>query len=86
VFNAPVENDLDLTALSRVAPEQWEQLLFQLPQASALLASAYPVDLIWAANQPAATDSEPIDLDQVGTTLFIWRDGVDTRMEQLQMR
>lgn len=83
VFNAPDENGLDLTALSQVAPEQWEHLLFQLPQASALLASAYPVDRIWAANQPDATDSDPIDLNQGGATLLIWRDGVDTRMERL---
>lgn len=46
MFNAPDENGLDLTALSRVAPKQWEHLVFQLPQASALLASAYPVDRI----------------------------------------
>lgn len=84
MFNAPDENGLDLTALSRVAPEQWEHLVFQLPhQASALLASAYRVDRIWAANQPDATDSEPIDLDEGGATLLIWRDGVDTRMERL---
>lgn len=86
MFNAPDENGLDLTALSRVAPEQWEYLVLQLPQASALLASAYPVDRIWAANQPDATDSEPIDLNQGGATLLIWRDGVDTRMERLQMQ
>ncbi|MCP9884644.1 hypothetical protein KBY97_05830 [Synechococcus sp. ATX 2A4] len=83
MFNAPDENGLDLTALSRVAPEQWEHLVFQLPQASALLASAYPVDLIWAANQPDATDPEPIDLDQGGATLLTRRDGVNTRMERL---
>ncbi len=83
MFNAPDENGLDLTALSRVAPEQWEHLVFQMPQSSALLASAYPVNLIWAANQPDATDSEPIDLNLGGATLLIWRDGVNTRMERL---
>jgi len=82
VFNAPDETGLDLTALSRVVPEQWEHLVFQLPQASALLASAYPVDRIWAANQPEATESEPIDLDQGGATLLIWREGVETLMER----
>ncbi len=84
MFDAPDEHGLDLTALSRVAPEQWEHLVFLLPKASALLVSAYPVDRIWAANQPDATDSEPIDLDQGGAPLFIWRDGVDTRMERLE--
>ncbi|WP_259702155.1 MULTISPECIES: hypothetical protein [Synechococcales] len=83
MFNAPDQNGLDLAALARVAPEQWEQLVFQLPQASALLESAYPVDRIWAANQPDATEPEAIDLDEGGATLLIWREGVNTRIERL---
>ncbi|WP_259732207.1 MULTISPECIES: hypothetical protein [Synechococcales] len=82
MFNTPDQNGLDLAALARVAPEQWEQLVFQLPQASALLESAYPVDRIWAANQPDATEPEAIDLDEGGATLFIWREGVNTRIER----
>ncbi|APD47766.1 DNA-binding domain-containing protein [Synechococcus sp. CS-602] len=81
VFNAPDEKAFDMQALSQVAAEQWESLVFQLPRSSVLLRSIYPVHRIWEANQDGVTDSVPVDLDQGGANLFIWRDGVETRIE-----
>jgi len=80
-FNAADEGGIDLTALAQVAPGQWERLVFQLPQSSVLMQSDFPVHRIWQANQADATDSETIDLDEGSVNLFIWRDGVETRID-----
>ncbi|MCT0201472.1 DNA-binding domain-containing protein [Synechococcus sp. CS-603] len=81
-FNAADESGIDLTALAQVAPGQWERLVFQLPQSSVLMQSDFPVHRIWQANQADATDSETIDLDEGSVNLFIWRDGVETRIDR----
>jgi hypothetical protein len=47
-----------------------------------LLTSRWPVDAIWRANQPDATD-ETVDLDAGGARLQIWRAGDDVVFRRL---
>ena len=81
VFNSAEQPTLDLAALGQVPPEQWEELVFELPGNSVLLASAYPVHRIWQVNQSDYTGTETIDLDQGGVNMFIWRDRYETRID-----
>ena len=75
---------LDLDALGRVPPEQQEQLCFQLPPASRLLRSDYPVHRIWQTNQPDYQGNTKIALDSAEVRLLIWRSGSDIHLDPLQ--
>ena len=81
VFNSEEQASLDLAALGQVSPEQWENLIFELPQNSVLLTSDYPVHRIWQVNQPDHTETAPVHLDQGGVNLFLWRDQDETRID-----
>ena len=82
-FNAPDEPLLDLAALGRVEPVLWPVLRFALPLGSALLRSPYPIHRIWQAHQGGDGPEMEIDLSEGGVWLFIWRDGLETRLDQL---
>ena len=63
-----------------VAPVAPQALDVQMPvglhPSVTLLASPWPIDAIWRANQPGAEDVE-VDLGAGGVQLQIWRDGGD---------
>lgn len=42
-----------------------------------LLASPYPIEAIWLANQPDAADDATVDLNEGGARLTIWRPELD---------
>jgi hypothetical protein len=60
------------SCLSGTAPEEAARLTFRFHPASGYLASAWPIDQIWLANQPEATD-ERVDLDAGGVRLEVSR-------------
>lgn len=84
VFHGPESGRLDLDALARVPAERQGAIIFRLPAASALLASAYPVHRIWQVNQPDYEGDEHVDLDEGGVRLLIWRDGYTMRIDTLR--
>ncbi len=81
-FHAQDEEDLQIQALSALKAGDMPFLHFKLPASAHLLASTFPVQQIWAANQPDSP-THSVDLDQGGGSLLIWRHGYDMRIDSL---
>lgn len=64
---------LDLAALAALLAEDHGDLGFSLNPACRLLASPYPIDLIWQANQSEIAEPEQIDLDSGTARLLVRR-------------
>jgi putative DNA-binding protein len=65
---------LDLARLRRLAADQSERVTFEFDPSVTLVASPYPVDQIWRANQPDAGDpGTVVDLRVGGVTLEVRR-------------
>lgn len=64
---------LDPDRLRAVAPEATPRLRFRLHPSVSLLASAWPIDRTWRANQPDADPTTRIDLDAGGVRLEVRR-------------
>jgi hypothetical protein len=60
------------SCLSGVAPDEAGALVFRFHPASGYLASAWPIDRIWRANQPDSQDLS-VDLDGGGARLEVSR-------------
>lgn len=74
-LHAAEARPLTADALAAVAPAALEQLVLRLEPSVTLLASRWPVDAIWRANQPGATAT--VDLEAGGVELEIRRVGDD---------
>jgi hypothetical protein len=74
-LHAPDAAPLDVAALAAVAGDDVARLRLRLDPSLALLASAWPVDRIWRANQPGAPDDGVVDLAAGGVDLEVRRDG-----------
>ena len=72
-FHAPDAPALDPARIAAVPIDDYAALMFTLHPAGQLLASAYPVERIWAAHQPGGTLDGGIDLDAGGCRLLIDR-------------
>jgi len=66
---------LDLARLRQLDADQSERVMFEFEPSVALVASAYPVDQIWRANQP---DADP------GTVVDLWDGGVALEVRRLE--
>lgn len=64
---------LDLTALAALPAGTHDNLGFRLNPACRLVASIYPIDHIWQANQPEVTEPEQIDLASGMVRLLVRR-------------
>ena len=53
---------LDLRQLAEIPPETVPRLVFTLDPSLTLLASPWPIDRIWDANQPGAAPDTLVDL------------------------
>jgi hypothetical protein len=73
-LHAPEAPPLD-PGVARVAPEAVAGLTFRLEPSLTMLASAWPVDQIWRANQPGGDGV--VDLDAGGARLEVRRRGDD---------
>lgn len=74
---------IDLKALEKVPEVQLGQLRFKLPTDSFLIESDYPILRIWEVNQADFKGSQEVNLDDGGQKLFIWRKGLDLRIDKL---
>ena len=74
---APDARPLDPERLAAVAPSALGRLVLRLYPSVTLLASRWPVDTIWRANQPEAGQTDPVDLDAGPVRLEVRRDGED---------
>lgn len=68
---------LPVEALAQLQDCCFSEALFTLQPSCRLLASPYPVDRIWRANQPEADADAVVTLDLAGTRLLIHRDEAD---------
>jgi hypothetical protein len=74
-LHAPDATPLGADALRFVPPRSACALTFALDPSVTLLASPWPIDRIWRANQPAAADDAIVDLRAGGATLEVRRVG-----------
>jgi len=75
---------LDLEALGRIPPEQYERLRFQMNPASRLMKSKFPVVEIWRVNQEDFCGEQLVNLDDGGVQLLMIRCGEEIEMHPLQ--
>ena len=87
VFHGSDQGPFDHQALAQVPAGSQGQLCFQLPLASRLISSDYPIHTIWQHNQPdwrpEPGEDERIDLDAGGVALLLWRNGSEMRLDPL---
>lgn len=77
-LQAPDAAPLGPEALRSVAPETAGDVVFTLDGSVSLLASRWPIDAIWRANQPgAAEEGATVDLRAGGVALEVRRQGDD---------
>lgn len=71
-FHSPRGPRLTASDLSAVPPQRLATRSVALAPGSALIGSRYPIDLIWAASQPGASD-EKIDIERGPARLLVLR-------------
>jgi Putative DNA-binding domain len=81
-LHSPAEAPLEAGAFAAVTPADYPRLVFRLQPSLRLIASPWPVDLIWQANQPGAEDS--VDLDQGACRLEIRQLGEEVVFRRLE--
>jgi hypothetical protein len=80
--HAPEAAALSPDVLARVAPAETPHLVFDLRPSVRYLASRWPVDRIWRANQPSA-DGEAVDLASGPARLEVRRTAEGVEMRRL---
>jgi hypothetical protein len=71
-FHAPAEGRVTATDLAALPADRLPSLRMTLAPGTALLASRYPLDRIWAASQPGAW-ADAVDLNAGGVHLLVLR-------------
>ena len=74
IYHEADVDGMELGALGQVAPDQYEQLVFQLNPASRLMRSRFPVSEIWRVNQDGYGGDPVVDLDAGGVNLLMIRE------------
>jgi hypothetical protein len=72
-YHAADAQPLPLSALARIDPAQYAQLAFRLHPSARFIASEFPIERIWASNQPEYRGQECIDLRAGGCRLLLYR-------------
>ena len=75
---------LELNALAKLDPADYERLGFKLHPSARLMTSAYPIAQIWASNQPDKQTDSLIDLQQGGCQLLVYRPEFAPQIVNLQ--
>ena len=75
----------DFTPMLGFTNVELESLQLHLQASMTLLASPYPVDLIWSANQDDENNNQQtIDLGMSARNLVIWRNGFDSHIDLVE--
>jgi hypothetical protein len=82
-LHAPDLPALDPAALAGVPPAAVPRLVFRLDPSLALLASPWPIDRIWRANQPEADPDATVELGPDEARLEVRRVGDDVGVRRL---
>ena len=83
VFHAAEATPLQPAALAGLSPSEQTRLCFQLHPACRLIHSAYPVQRIWAVNQPDYAGDAQVQLADGGTPLLVQRQGTEIHLVSL---
>ena len=73
VSNAKNSTQLDLKSLGEIPQNQWDNIVFLLPENSVFLESPYPIAKIWEVNQSDFQGDMTVNLEQGATKIFLWR-------------
>ncbi len=76
-------NRLEPLALGQLNEEQMAHVVFERVPQSTVIESDYPILAIFESNQDDFTGDHQINLDEPGDKLFVWRHGLDLRIERL---
>jgi hypothetical protein len=82
-LHAPDHVPLEAPALLAQAPAMTGDEIFALDPSLSLVASPWPVDRIWRANQPGADDQATVDLAAGGVAIEVRRLGDDVGFRRL---
>ncbi len=82
-YQATEPPEHDFSPLLNFDETQLASLYFSLQPSMTLLASPYPVDLIWSANQ--ITEGESVNLDAGPHHLVIWRTGLNSHIDTVDL-
>ena len=82
-FHAADRAPLNVQDLAAVPVEHQDKLTFELHPSCRLLASAWPIQRIWQANQPGAADDLRVDLTEGGVFLLVRRQQHEVVIEAL---
>lgn len=83
LFHAANSLSLDLLALARIPPADYDRLRFRLQSSCRLFHSPYPVLHIWEANLSGNNAVKEISLDEGSDNLMIYRAGFEVRIARL---
>jgi hypothetical protein len=83
VFHAAGATAQGLARLTASAEADWPALRFCLAPCCRLLASPWPVDRLWALNQPGVAWDEDFDITAGGVRLLVCRSGFEVQVERL---
>ena len=75
---------VDLANLRHLGPDDTEELTFRFDPSVSFVASSWPIDAIWRANQPEADHDRTVDLDAGGVRLEIRRGADDVVFRGLE--
>lgn len=82
VATAPAVPAPDITQLSSIPPQRFQDLVFEPNPATRLVESHFPVVRIWQTNQPEAP-AETVDLDAGGDRVLVRRRGDELEFVRL---
>ena len=84
VYYAATSTSLDFVALAKREASDPDSIIFQLPAASCLLQSPYPIDKIWQQNQVRSSEQAgTVNLNLGEVKLLIWRKNGNIVLETL---
>ncbi len=66
------------------SPEKQKKFQFGLTKNGTLISSIYPIHRIWETNQADYEGDETVNVDEGDVRLFVWRKGLDLRMDRLE--
>ncbi|AMK77076.1 MULTISPECIES: DNA-binding domain-containing protein [Methylomonas] len=72
-YHAADAPPLPLSELAEIDPGRYAKLAFKLHPSARFMASEFPIEQIWASNQPEYQGQECIDLDAGGCRLLLYR-------------
>ena len=82
-YQTPDYSGQDFSPLLSMDSAQLASVYLLLPPSMTLLASPYPIDTIWTANQAGNHSHKQIDLDTGACRLVIWRKELDLHIDSI---